>query len=116
MPSKVETAISCFKLETDRCAVFCSLTVGFLSIEIMMLEMFVDSVKISNEINETKFLAKSPAIAFNKPWSLAEVTFENGLFVHQNLGSFFKRDGAEKEFILAIVLELTGWDTFDDYT
>jgi len=28
----------------------------------MMLEMFVDSVKISNEINETKFLVKIPAM------------------------------------------------------
>ncbi len=51
-----------------------------------------------------------------KPWSLAQVTFENNLFVHENLGSFRKKDGAEKYFTLAQGLEWTGGDTFDDLT
>lgn len=51
-----------------------------------------------------------------KPWSLAQVTFENNLFVHTNLGSFFKRDGVEKCFTLAQGLEWTGGDTFDDWS
>jgi len=51
-----------------------------------------------------------------KPWSLAQVTYENELFVHENLGSFFKKDGAEKQFTLAQGLEWTGGDTFDDFT
>lgn len=50
-----------------------------------------------------------------KPWSLAQVTYENDLFVHTNLGSFFKKDGAEKQFTLAQGKEWTGVDTFDDY-
>lgn len=51
-----------------------------------------------------------------KPWSLAQVTFEDNLFVHANLGSFFKKDGAEKYYTLAQGLEWTGGDTFDDLT
>lgn len=51
-----------------------------------------------------------------KPWSLAQVTYENDVFVHENLGSFFKKDGAEKQFTLAQGLEWTGGDTSDDFT
>lgn len=50
-----------------------------------------------------------------KPWSLAQITFENGKFVHESRGTFFMRDGAEKEFTLAQGLTWDGGDTFDDY-
>jgi hypothetical protein len=49
-----------------------------------------------------------------KPWSLAQVTYEDSLFVHTNLGSFFKKDGAEKHFTLVQGLEWAGGSTFDD--
>ena len=49
-----------------------------------------------------------------KKWSLAQVTYENNLFVHTNLGSFFEKIGAEKQFTLAQGLEWTGGNTFDD--
>lgn len=49
-----------------------------------------------------------------KPWSLAQVTFEDNLYVHSSLGTFFKEDGAEKYFTLAQGLEWTGGETFDD--
>jgi hypothetical protein len=51
-----------------------------------------------------------------KPWSLAQITYENGLFVHENLGSFFEKEGADKQFALVQGLEWTGGDTFDDQT
>ncbi|MBX2968204.1 MAG: HNH endonuclease [Cyclobacteriaceae bacterium] len=50
-----------------------------------------------------------------KPWALAKVTHEGGLFVHTNLGSFFTQQGAEKQFCLAQGLEWTGGDSIDDY-
>lgn len=50
-----------------------------------------------------------------KPWSLAKVTYEHGLFIHESMGTFFGRDGVEKVFCLARRLEWTGGDTFDDY-
>lgn len=49
-----------------------------------------------------------------KPYSLAEVTYENNFFMHNNLGSYFKKDGGEKQFPLAQGLEWTGGETFDE--
>lgn len=51
-----------------------------------------------------------------KPWALAKITFENGVFVHINLGNFFAKEGAEKQFYLAQSLEWYGGDSIDDYT
>lgn len=50
-----------------------------------------------------------------KPWALAKITYENGLYIHTSLGSFFSKDGAEKQFTLAQGLEWTGEDSIDDY-
>ena len=50
-----------------------------------------------------------------KPWALAKITYENGLFVHISLGSFFRKEGAEKQFYLAQGLEWYGGDSIDDY-
>ncbi len=49
-----------------------------------------------------------------KPYSLSEVTFENNRFVHNSMGSFFKKNGAEKQFTLARGLEWTGDATSDE--
>lgn len=50
-----------------------------------------------------------------KPWSLMQITFDNGYFVHESHGMFFSRDGAEKAFTLAQGLPWDGEDTIDDY-
>lgn len=50
-----------------------------------------------------------------KPWSLAQVTHESGIFVHTSHGTYFEKAGAEKSFCLARGLEWTGGDTFDDF-
>lgn len=50
-----------------------------------------------------------------KPWSIAEITFENDVFVHVNLGSYFEKDGANKAFCIMQGLEWTGGDTIDDF-
>jgi hypothetical protein len=50
-----------------------------------------------------------------KPWSLLQVTFENDLFVHASLGTFFGKDGAEKQFTLVQGLQWTGGDSIDEY-
>lgn len=49
-----------------------------------------------------------------KPYSLAEITYQNNVFVHNSLGTFFEKDGAEKQFTLAQGLEWTGGDSIDD--
>ncbi len=50
-----------------------------------------------------------------KPWSLAQITFEDALYVHTNLGTYFAKEGAEKQFCLAQGFEWTGGDSIDDY-
>lgn len=50
-----------------------------------------------------------------KPWSLAQITYEDGLYVHTSHGTFFAKEGAEKQFCLARGLEWTGGDSIDDY-
>ncbi len=51
-----------------------------------------------------------------KPWSLAQITYENNLFIHENLGAFFEEVGAKKQFTLAQGLEWTGGDSIDDFS
>lgn len=50
-----------------------------------------------------------------KPWALAKITYKDGVFFHENRGSFFREDGALKYFTLAQGKEWTGGDVFDDY-
>jgi hypothetical protein len=51
-----------------------------------------------------------------KPWLLIEVTYKNGIYVHNNLGSFFHKDGAEKHYAISKGIEWKGGDVFDDFT
>ena len=51
-----------------------------------------------------------------KPWALAQITYENNLFIHENLGAFFEEIGAKKQFTLAQGLEWTGGDSIDDFS
>ena len=50
-----------------------------------------------------------------KPWSLAKVTYEGGTFVHENCGTFFAFDGADKQFTLIQGLPWEGGNSIDDY-
>lgn len=50
-----------------------------------------------------------------KPWSLARITFEDRLYVHASISTFFSKEGAEKQFCLARGLKWTGGDSIDDY-
>lgn len=50
-----------------------------------------------------------------KGWALAEITFEDGMFVHTTKGTFFEEQGAEKYYALAQGLEWTGGDVLDDF-
>jgi hypothetical protein len=50
-----------------------------------------------------------------KPYSLAEIIYQNDVFVHNSLGTFFEKGGVEKQFALAQGFEWTGGETIDDY-
>mgnify|MGYP001205110330 FL=1 len=49
-----------------------------------------------------------------KPYALARITYEDGLFIHTG-HTFFTKEGAEKQFTLAQGLEWIGGDSIDDY-
>lgn len=46
---------------------------------------------------------------------LCQISFENGIFIHTNLGSFFTEEGHEKYFCQYTGKEWTGGDVLDDY-
>lgn len=50
-----------------------------------------------------------------KRWALAEVSYENGKFIHYSLGTFFEQNGLMKYFTLAQGKEWKGNDSIDDY-
>lgn len=50
-----------------------------------------------------------------KPWKLAEITYENNIYVHKNLGTFFEEEGVEKYYTIAIGENWTGGEIFDDF-
>ena len=50
-----------------------------------------------------------------KPWVLAEVVFEDEKFIHSNLGSYFTKDGAEKEFTLRQGKNWLRGDSIDEF-
>lgn len=50
-----------------------------------------------------------------KPWGLAKITYENDLFVHMSLGTFFEQKGAEKQFCRELGLECNEEESIDDY-
>lgn len=74
----------------------------------------IEDFAISDDNNTLWVMCRNSDNNAMKPYSLAEVTFENNLFVHNNLGSFFKKDGAEKQFTLVQGFEWTHGETFDD--
>jgi len=49
-----------------------------------------------------------------KHWALSEISFEDNLFVHTSLGTFFTQKGIEKEYCCVQGLTWEGGDTFDD--
>ena len=74
----------------------------------------VEDFAISKDNTVLWIMSKSIDSNAIKPYCLAEITILNNNYVHLNLGSFFQKEGAEKEFTLAQGLEWTGGETFDD--
>jgi len=71
---------------------------------------------ISDDRNTLWILCESSEEEAIKPWTLAQVTYENNLFVHTSLGSFFEKIGAEKKFAITQGLKWAGGNTIDDYS
>lgn len=74
----------------------------------------LDSALSQNEL-ELYVICESTQSNSMKPYAFAKITFEKGLYVHTSMGTFFTQEGAEKELCLALGLEWTGGEVFDDY-
>lgn len=75
----------------------------------------IECFAISKDENTLWTMCKSGDENPIKPYSLAEITYQNEVFVHNSLGTFFEKVGAEKQFALVQGLEWTGGDSIDDY-
>jgi len=75
----------------------------------------IECFAISKDKNTLWIMCKSGDKNPIKPYSLAEITYQNDVFVHNSLGTFFEKAGAEKQFTLVQGLEWAGGDTIDDY-
>jgi len=75
----------------------------------------IESFATSKVENILWIMCKCSEDGAKKPYSLAEISYQNDYFIHNSLGSFFQKDGAEKQFTLVQGLEWTRGDTFDDY-
>ena len=50
-----------------------------------------------------------------KPWALSRIYFQDGIFYHESRGTFFRKDGVDKYFTLALGKEWSGGEVFDDF-
>jgi hypothetical protein len=66
-----------------------------------LLTTIVHHFAIADDGNTLWVLVRNAKACEIKPWLLAQITFKDQHFVHTNLGSYFKEDGAEKAFMLA---------------
>jgi hypothetical protein len=92
-----------------------NLNVGYVFSRNQYMSSIIECFAIS-ESGETmwvlcKIINENPVLNY----SLSEITFQKNAFVHSNLGTFFEKKGAEKQFTLSQGLEWTGVDTIDDY-
>ena len=51
-----------------------------------------------------------------KPYAICKVFYEDGIFYHQSLETFFQDDGGDKYFEIYCGREWTGGECYDDYT
>ena len=93
---------------------FKKLKVGDIFCQNQFTIYLVEHFTISKDGNILWIICKSEDANQIKPYTLAEVTFQDDFFVHNSLGTFFQKVGAEKQFTLAQGLEWTDGETFDD--
>lgn len=78
-------------------------------------DVYTSAVLQSSISDDHQLFVLSETSQGAKPWALAKITYENSVFMHTSLGSFFRKEGAEKQFYLAQGFEWYGGDSIDDY-
>jgi hypothetical protein len=77
--------------------------------------IIIDDFAISKDESILWVMCKSGDENPIKPYSLAEVNYQNDVFIHNSIGTFFEKKGAEKQFNLAQGLKWTGGDSIDEF-
>lgn len=65
--------------------------------------IIVEAVSINNNSKILVICEREGVICEREgfqPWLIAEIIFENGLFIHSSLGRYFEKDEADKEFYI----------------
>ena len=74
----------------------------------------VDAVLIKQ--NEMLIVMTQSVFGSTKPWAIAKITYSgDDIFIHENMGSFFKEEGALKKYTLLQGKKWIGTDSIDDY-
>ena len=90
-------------------------TIGAIFSRNQYTSSIIEQYAISKDEKTLWIMCKSGEENPIKPYALAEVTYQNDVYIHNSLGTFFEKNGAEKQFTLIQGLEWTGEDTIDDY-
>ncbi|WP_297694905.1 HNH endonuclease signature motif containing protein [uncultured Eudoraea sp.] len=92
-----------------------NLNVGEVFSKNQFTTSIIEDFVMSKDQNTLWIMCKSGEENPIKPYSLAEITYQSNVFVHDSLGTFFEKVGVEKQFTLKQGLEWTGGDSVDDY-
>lgn len=92
-----------------------NLNLGYVFSRNQYTSSIIERFTISKDGKTLWIICKSGEDNPIKPYSLAEITYQNDVFVHNSLGTFFEKDGVEKQFTLLQGLEWIRGDTIDDY-
>ncbi|MCO5725529.1 HNH endonuclease signature motif containing protein [Robiginitalea marina] len=94
---------------------FENLSVGEVFSKNQFTSSIVEDFAMSKDKDILWILCKSGDEHSIKPYSFAEITYQSNVFVHESLGTFFEKVGAEKQFALKQGLKWSGGDSIDDY-
>ncbi|WP_276388984.1 HNH endonuclease signature motif containing protein [Eudoraea chungangensis] len=94
---------------------FKNLSVGDVFSKNQFTSSIVEDFAMSKDKDKLWIMCKSGDEHPIKPYSLAEITYQSNVFIHDSLGTFFEKVGVEKQFTLKQGLEWTGGDSIDDY-
>ncbi len=75
----------------------------------------VRKTQLSQDNKYLYVITDSDSATAVKRWALAQVTYEEGLYVHENLGNFFEERGAERALCEATGGEWKGEEGIDDW-
>lgn len=92
-----------------------NVTIGAIFSRNQYTSSIVEQFAISKDENTLWIMCKSGEENPIKPYALAEITYQNDVYIHNSLGTFFEKNGAEKQFTLIQGLKWSGEDTIDDY-